>query len=706
MPLSFLNPALLFGMLAAAVPVVIHFLSRRRRRRIEFGDLRFLQAAETRQARRRGLQRWLLLMLRMLIVCCLALAAARPHWGGLPGGGGRAVLFLLDASASMQAQEPDGRSRFEVAVALAGEMMAALPAEASVHALRAGAAAQPIFAAWLPAGPPARAALAGAVATDGPGDLAAALREAARLARSAPARPVEVVLLSDLQAVVHPGLEAAAAELAGAGARLLIHRVGDGVPGGGVLDVRLPGRVVRPGEVVGIEAVVRPERDGQTFWLELDGRRVAEVPATAADIPSGAVTVTFPLAVPEPGLYLGRIGKDPDRLPADDVRPFVLTVPATLRVLLVHGADRDPLGRGGWRYLQRAMDPAGRGDGALRVRSVPADSLLASDLAGTDLLVMVDAGAPGRRLGGVLREWLTGGGGLLLLVGDPTLAEELRESVLPVVGLPRQAEWRARAADQAERAREVDPGHPLVADLDETALRGLATIRWHRYFAVAEGEARVVLASDAGAPLLLEGELGAGRWALLPFHLRRDATDLMLHPLFLPLVQRLAARLAAGSDQEASLDVGRPPVLPLPPERLRLKPGDSAGNIEVLLPPRGRPAPATLTWRGAVPVLVGPPAERAGFHVFRAGGDTLGVVPAVVPAAESEPAVLPPAELGRRLRAAGLGSVVDLGDGGVAGLGRALTGRDLTRGLLAAALLLLAFELWYGQRVRSRSDPA
>jgi hypothetical protein len=706
MPLTFLNPAMLLGLVAAAVPVIIHLMSRRRARRVEFSDLRFLQLAEAQQARRRGIQRWLLLLLRVLIIVCLALAAARPHWGGLPGGGGRAVLFVLDASASMQAQEADGRTRFTWAVELAAGMLQTLPADASVHALLAGATPAPLFATWLPAGPGAESALAAATVTDGACDLAAALRAAARLVREAPVQPVEVVLLSDLQAAPHPELEDAARDLAAAGARVLLRPLGDDVPGGGVLDILLPGRALRPGETAEIQAVVRPERVDQPFWLELAGRRVAEVSAPAPAEPGGAVTLTFPVAVPAPGLHTGWIGKDLDRLPVDDTRPFVLEVPARLEALLVHGADRDALGRGGWRYLARALDPDGAGRGLVRLRTTPIDSLLASDLAGLDLLVLVDVGRPGSRLGGALQDWVSAGGGLLIMAGDPTQAEDLVESVLPLLELPRRSEWRVRTDAQAERARVVDPAHPVLSDLGEEALATLAAARWQRYFALHEGEARVVLAGESGAPLLLEGELGQGRWALLPFHLRRDATDLMLNPLFLPLMQRLAARLAVGDAQAAHQDAGTAPVLRLPADRLRLRPGETAARLEVLLPPDGRPQPATLTWQGAQPVLAGPVSPRAGLSVFRAAGDTLGVVALGVPAAESEPRAMAPDQLAARLRAGGLERVLDLGETGTAGLLQAVTGRDLARWLLLCCLLLLAGELWLGRRVRAAAVAA
>ena len=701
MPLTFLNPALLAGLAAASVPIIIHFLSRRRTRRVAFSDLRFLREEEAQQAQRRGVQRWLLLLLRMLIIICLALAAARPHWGGLPGGGGRAVLFVVDASASMQAQAEDGRSRFAEAIALVGDMLQTLPGGSSVQVLLAGAAARPVFATWLPAGPAARSALAAAAVTDGPGDLAAAFHEAVRHIQDAPSRPVEVVLVSDLQAVPQPELDSAAVELAAVGARMLVRRLGDGVPGGGVLDVVLPGRALRPGEAAEVQAVVRPEREGQSFWLELDGHRVAETLAPKPAGDGGAVTITFPLAAPGPGLHTGRVGKDPDRLPADDIRPFVLAVPSRLEVLLAHGADRDGLGRGGWRYLARALDPAADAQGLFRVRTVPADSLRDGDLAGVDLLILVDFGSPGRRLGAALRSWLVAGGALLVVAGELDQQDDLRDGILPLLDLPREVAWVARAEDQAERARIVDPQHPVVAGLGEAAVTALEAVRWRRYFAVSEGESRVILVADGGAPLLLEGQQGDGRWALLPVHFRRDATDFMLNPIFLPLMQRLAARLAIGGAATAPVEVGAVPTLRLARGRLKLQPGDAATQLSVRIPPGGQSRSAGLIWQGTGPLLTAPGSQRAGLYVFEIAGDTLGIVAAAVPALESEPRVIEPEAFNDRLRRAGIDRVLDLGDTGAAGLGRALAGRDLARWLLAAALALLALELWLGRRVRA-----
>ncbi|MEM9374153.1 MAG: BatA domain-containing protein, partial [Planctomycetota bacterium] len=76
--LSFLHPAILAtGLLAIAIPIIIHFI-RRRRRPIEWAAMRFLQDALRKRRRRLRLEQLLLLLTRCAIVLLIALAIARP----------------------------------------------------------------------------------------------------------------------------------------------------------------------------------------------------------------------------------------------------------------------------------------------------------------------------------------------------------------------------------------------------------------------------------------------------------------------------------------------------------------------------------------------------------------------------------------------------------------------------------------------------
>ena len=76
--LTFLNPAFLWGALAASIPVIIHLINRRRARVVQFPTVKFVLRSERRVARKYQVKQWLLLALRTLILFLLTTALAEP----------------------------------------------------------------------------------------------------------------------------------------------------------------------------------------------------------------------------------------------------------------------------------------------------------------------------------------------------------------------------------------------------------------------------------------------------------------------------------------------------------------------------------------------------------------------------------------------------------------------------------------------------
>jgi hypothetical protein len=76
--IAWLHPAALVGLLAVALPVVVHLLRRERARRVIVPSLRFVRASERSAVRLRTPSDPWLLLLRIAIVASAALAAARP----------------------------------------------------------------------------------------------------------------------------------------------------------------------------------------------------------------------------------------------------------------------------------------------------------------------------------------------------------------------------------------------------------------------------------------------------------------------------------------------------------------------------------------------------------------------------------------------------------------------------------------------------
>ena len=126
----FLNPLLLWGLLAAAVPVAIHLLNRRRHKTIQWAAMQFLLKATRESRGKKKLRHILILTCRALAIAALAFAAARPIVSGLIGWGGGSidtVVLLLDRSASMETKPGDGLNpRRQIVIEKVRDAMASL----------------------------------------------------------------------------------------------------------------------------------------------------------------------------------------------------------------------------------------------------------------------------------------------------------------------------------------------------------------------------------------------------------------------------------------------------------------------------------------------------------------------------------------------------------------------------------------------------
>ena len=111
--MTFLNPAVLIGLLAAAIPVIIHLLNLRKLKRIEFSTLTFLKELQKNKIRKIKIKQWLLLVLRVFIVLFIVMAFARPALRGLSIAGTTSAakttaVFIVDNSFSMSVLGQNG----------------------------------------------------------------------------------------------------------------------------------------------------------------------------------------------------------------------------------------------------------------------------------------------------------------------------------------------------------------------------------------------------------------------------------------------------------------------------------------------------------------------------------------------------------------------------------------------------------------------
>ncbi len=111
--MTFLAPSLLWGLLASAIPIIIHLISLTKTKEMEFSSIRFLEEMKHESIRNLQIKQWLLVLLRTLMIVALVLMVARPTTEGfisswLKGDVDSRAVVIIDNSASMSMEGENG----------------------------------------------------------------------------------------------------------------------------------------------------------------------------------------------------------------------------------------------------------------------------------------------------------------------------------------------------------------------------------------------------------------------------------------------------------------------------------------------------------------------------------------------------------------------------------------------------------------------
>jgi hypothetical protein len=587
MNVGFANPALLWGLLAAAIPVAIHLFFRRRPRPTPFPAIDFILRARKETQRRLRLRKILLFAARTLILAAVATAIARPH-AVEPGGaapvavGPRATALVLDASGSMR-YRLGGRTLFERALEDLQATLSGLGPEEPVTVLVCNgdghAPEPPSFDRAA-----AHRLLERATAAAAYADLTTCVQAAARALSAAKAQEglgKRIVVATDL---------AASAWRLDAPPPTVDGPQGPVRPEVSVLDAArgeaLPNRAV-----VGLEAEPDPAAGprGYKFTATLANHgpeALRELPLSLStglgpeqkvairaftEVPArGVARKSLLHAFPAGGPAAVQLSLPGDALPVDDARALVVDVPRDVRALVVDGAPSPVKYRDAAYFVESALASS---SSPVRPRVVDAEALPQEDFSRYDLVFLLDVRSVGAKAA-ELQRFVEGGGGLFISVGsqvDPELYGRELAGLLPMtLHVEKTAAPHGAGGAGSARFAEVDFDHPALSVFSGEAREGLLGTRTYRYLlaspARAGPPAHVLAAFDDGAPALVECRRGKGRVLLFTSSADRDWTDWPIRTSFLPAMQRFAAYLSGGlgAHREAATTVGTRRLLRLP----------------------------------------------------------------------------------------------------------------------------------------------
>jgi hypothetical protein len=538
--MGFLAPAFFAGLIAIAVPIVVHLIHRERKEVVLFPSLMFVQRIPYQAVRRQKLRHVLLFALRCLAVLLLALAFARPFLHARGAGAkvsprqSKDVVVLLDRSFSMGYGD-----RWARATAAAGRAVEALGTDdrATIVTFDVDAVAlnEPTGDKTL-----LRSAVSGATLGAAATRYDGAFKLAQRLLAVSTKPRREIVLITDFQ---RGGWDRRDPPRLPAGTTITRVDLSDkttsnvAVTGidfrrdavGGRERVAVQARVINrsaaplPDYAVALEINGRPL---ETKHVKLDANAAASVTFTPTPVPEGAARVVVRGAA--------------DALPRDNVFHAVLARGQTLPVVLVESPDA---AAGHSLFIQRAL---GIGDRpAFRIDVRRAGELTVKDLDTHALVIVNDANPPGGEAERHLVEFVKRGGGLVVVLGDhtsprswPTYADEL---------LPRpDGDAIDRLADRGGTLGVLDRSHPVFEPFTAPRSGDFSTARFFRYRGVTAGPTDAQIARfDDGRVALLERRVGQGRVLLWTSSLDGVWNDLPLQPVFLPFLQQVAKHAAS-----------------------------------------------------------------------------------------------------------------------------------------------------------------
>lgn len=620
----FLNPAFLAGTAGAALPVIIHLLSRRRYKRVPWAAMEFLLRAHKKTHRRLRLENLLLLLLRMAVVALFAVALARPVAKPSSvmadvGEKNRTIFLVVDGSFSMTARR-SGASPFENARRVADEIVAQLEAGSDAVALYvASSLSEPLFDEPTPDVDRVREELGNMAPTAGVTDFRPVLGRIREVlenpqVRNAPNKSLYV--LTDLQRLgwISRGEEGESslgsllAEVARAMDAVQVVDVGrEETDNYAVSAFEADDKIIgldKPASfTVTVSNHTGAEARDLTVEFFVDGAAQGSKPLTVS--PRSAASATFTTMFARPGAHELRARLSSDALPADNERHLAVNVREELRVLLVDG---EPLQEGeeGFfaaetAYLQLALLPAedegGAGRASILRPVVKRYFEMGPDVHLHPFQVVVLANE-GRLLSAdfemveALEAYVRSGGSVLIFLGDRIKPDDYNqhlyregEGILPV----RLDEIRG-TPDRLVSLKVDAFHHPVFSVFDDRELRKLVTAPYTTFFfGTVEkdlgADTRVVARFDdeRESIALVEKTLGHGRVLLMTTTCDREWTKMPANFVFLPMVHEMVYYLAREALGRRNLAVGD--VL-----RRVVTRQEYSEEVSLLLPSGGRPS--------------------------------------------------------------------------------------------------------------------
>jgi Aerotolerance regulator N-terminal/von Willebrand factor type A domain len=513
--MDFANGLYLWGILAGALPILLHLYFKRRKKRVQFSTLLFFVKKERLFAFRRKLYEILLLLLRVLILILLALALSRiffKRFNFIIGGGTEAVI-IIDDSLSMQRQMISGRTAFsygkkqaeKILNSLAGDDGAALIFASGTDGVNLTRDKNLVLKTL-------RKSKLSAV----PGSLSAALQKASEQLRRSPGVNREIYIISDFAKNNTPLHALSIRKLKNSRLYCLpLHGSKENISvNAGKLD-STP-KIIRRGVNIPFKLTNHGKLTRKiSAELKISGKVIQTKHCSLA--PKATLNEQFFYIPQHAGRIQACVEIDDENIALDNRAWFSFAVADNLNVLLLSNQKHhraDP-----FYFFRLALSPSSKGPlNGIRCETLDSD-LLNNDILAKQNVVCLALDKPLiAHYASILGNYLYSGGILITVPQSNTKANYL-DALIKRNKLMLRATL-GKIVSARNRGLKFNPPLRELNDLLELKL-----IRWRKLVDFKSSSAKVLASSVSARPLILEQRVGKGKLLSLGFALRRDFSN-------------------------------------------------------------------------------------------------------------------------------------------------------------------------------------
>ncbi|MCP4632726.1 MAG: VWA domain-containing protein [candidate division Zixibacteria bacterium] len=692
---SFLNPAALFGLFAAGIPLILHLLSRRRVKIVEFSSIEFLNKMKQTKMRYVRLKEIILLIIRTLIIIFLVLAFSRPTYRGMIGesSGPSSTVILLDDSYSMSQSRPSG-SLFDLGKSKILEMLENIQPGDNISVLPFSETINPKFRFLSPDPDYFTKILPGLNTTYDTTNPIGAIESAIKLLNESENLNKEIVILSDFNPCGWSSGDAIREVIEGFKGNILIYDIhSDEVNNALIQSVDFGGKIIQPGIGFDISASIKNSSnrrlDKLLMDLYIDKTRISQ--AELSFNPNETGQVNLRANISSIGVHSGFVEIQDDDILADNRYYFSFKIPETIKILLA-GSDSELMKR-----ISLSIAPSNMESTHFKIDQADISRILSIGIGDYDAAIFPDF-SPNKALMTRIKEFVESGKGVFIIPSAGIEIEALNVD-LASLSIPIKINNEIKPGKDSYFALEkLNTKHPIFSIYHSKNIQSNSTnlpeIKFNSiYNFEINGRVEIPAELTGGKPLLFCYEKLPGIIVVSAASFSPNISDISSSSVFLPMIMRTTEYITSGIGTIGQSYQINESI------RYNLSRDIPSGKVEIIAPDGERSAVQPLI-NSSGSMIEYLNSSQPGIYYIQIGGKIISAFTVNVDIQESRPGYLSEDELTKLIPGDNL-IIANTSDKITDSLRLFRIGKEFTSAGFSIVLILLVIEMLIAGRWRS-----